>query len=384
MGGQAVSVQGGEMRRGAVALVALPQVAGVAEGEQLHESIANRLGDDGRGRDALAASVAVDDRGMGHAELGARQAVHEHVSRRTAQPIQRPAHRQDRGAADVEPVDLVDARRPHTNGQGARADGDGDLGARRGGEPLRIVEAAQGLRTGWKHDGRGDHRTRQRTAADLVDAGDEPPSLAPERRFALERGTAVSRHVEGCSDASGDSPPGTPSPRCSRMRAALPASRRRKYNLARRTRPLRTSATSAIAGECSGKMRSTPTPAEILRTVNVSSMPPPRRAMHTPSNACSRSFSPSRTRTITRTVSPGLKAVTLALSPSRRISLMRSIRIPSMPLRAYASRWFAHRSGRRSRVSRSASACRHAAILAWSPLNNTSGTLRPRYSGGRV
>src|SRR5207249_2810076 len=133
--------------------------------------------------------------------------------------IQRPAHRQDRGAADVEPVDLVDARRPHTNGQGARADGDGDLGARRGGEPLRIVEAAQGLRTGWKHDGRGDHRTRQRTAADLVDAGDEPPSLAPERRFALERGTAVSRHVEGCSDASGDSPPGPPSPRCSRMRS---------------------------------------------------------------------------------------------------------------------------------------------------------------------
>ena len=40
-------------------------------------------------------------------------------------------------------------------------------------------------------------------------------------------------------------------------------------------------------------MRSTPTPFETLRTVNVSLTPPPRRAIHTPSNACNRSFSPS-------------------------------------------------------------------------------------------
>ena len=58
--------------------------------------------------------------------------------------------------------------------------------------------------------------------------------------------------------------------------------------------------------------------------------------------------------------------------------------VSSMRLRDYASKCFAHKSGRRSRVSRSASACRHVAIRAWSPLNNTSGTLRPRYSGGRV
>src|SRR5690349_11886265 len=64
-------------------------------------------------------------------------------------------------------------------------------------------------------------------------------------------------------------------------------------------------------------MRSTPTPAEILRTVNVALIPAPRRPMQTPSNACSRSLSPSRTRTITRTVSPGSNAGMLVLSPSR-------------------------------------------------------------------
>src|SRR2546425_8959560 len=37
------------------------------------------------------------------------------------------------------------------------------------------------------------------------------------------------------------------------------------------------------------------------------------------------------------------------------------------------SPFFSHKSGLRSRVRRSACAARHAAILSWSPLNNTSG-----------
>src|SRR5205823_1780907 len=42
------------------------------------------------------------------------------------------------------------------------------------------------------------------------------------------------------------------------------------------------------------------------------------------------------------------------------------------------------RSGRRSRVRESACSRRHCAIFAWSPESRTSGTLRPRNSGGRV
>src|SRR2546426_597008 len=74
----------------------------------------------------------------------------------------------------------------------------------------------------------------------------------------------------------------------------------------------------------------TPTPAEILRTVKVALIPAPRRPMHTPSKACSRSLSPSRTRTITRTVSPGSKAGRLVFNPSRSIALSRSIPSPSI------------------------------------------------------
>src|SRR5439155_5643165 len=50
----------------------------------------------------------------------------------------------------------------------------------------------------------------------------------------------------------------------------------------------------------------------------------------------------------------------------------------SARLCVYPSRCFAHRSGRRSRVTRSASAWRHRAICSWSPLNNTAGTSIPR------
>ena len=42
--------------------------------------------------------------------------------------------------------------------------------------------------------------------------------------------------------------------------------------------------------------------------MNVSLTPAPRRAMHTPSYAWSRSLSPSFTRTFTRTVSPARNA----------------------------------------------------------------------------
>src|SRR5215510_4940095 len=58
-------------------------------------------------------------------------------------------------------------------------------------------------------------------------------------------------------------------------------------------------------GELSGKIRSTPTPYEILRTVNVDRAPLETRRMHTPSKACRRVFSPSRIFAHTLIESPG-------------------------------------------------------------------------------
>src|SRR5690348_10800546 len=78
----------------------------------------------------------------------------------------------------------------------------------------------------------------------------------------------------------------------------------------------------SMRGECTGNVRSTPTPYDVLRTVNVSRLPAPLRPMTVPSKTWMRSLSPSTTRTCTRTVSPGLKAGT----PLRSCSAsMRSI-----------------------------------------------------------
>src|SRR5215831_7687313 len=59
--------------------------------------------------------------------------------------------------------------------------------------------------------------------------------------------------------------------------------------------------------ELNGKMRSTPWPKLTLRTVKLPPGPL-RREMTVPSNACTRSLSPSLIFTWTRTVSPGLMA----------------------------------------------------------------------------
>src|SRR6201999_4370312 len=64
----------------------------------------------------------------------------------------------------------------------------------------------------------------------------------------------------------------------------------------------------AMFGECTGKVRSTPTPNEILRTVKVSRMPPFWRRITTPWNTWTRSREPSMTRTWTFRLSPGRKS----------------------------------------------------------------------------
>src|ERR687898_1708068 len=62
----------------------------------------------------------------------------------------------------------------------------------------------------------------------------------------------------------------------------------------------------SILGEWSGNVRSTPTPNDCLRTVNVSRTPAPWRLSTTPSNTWTRRRWPSITWKWTRTVSPAL------------------------------------------------------------------------------
>src|SRR5262245_7278919 len=80
----------------------------------------------------------------------------------------------------------------------------------------------------------------------------------------------------------------------------------------------------AIFGEWTGKVRSTPSPCTMRRTVNISRMPSPRLLMTTPAKICTRSFSPSRMRWCTSTWSPMSNSATSFLSPgssTRAISL---------------------------------------------------------------
>src|SRR6202042_3451818 len=71
------------------------------------------------------------------------------------------------------------------------------------------------------------------------------------------------------------------------------------------TSPSDTTSVLAMIGECTGNVRSTPTPKLTLRTVNVSRTPVPCRRMTAPWNTWTRSRVPSTTRTWTFTESPG-------------------------------------------------------------------------------
>src|SRR3954453_7615805 len=83
----------------------------------------------------------------------------------------------------------------------------------------------------------------------------------------------------------------------------------------------------SIFGECTGNVRSTPTPNDCLRTVKVSRTPAPWRLITTPSKTWMRRRSPSITWKWTRTVSPalncGIPSRSCARSSSSMILLIR-------------------------------------------------------------
>src|SRR5687767_13187187 len=83
-----------------------------------------------------------------------------------------------------------------------------------------------------------------------------------------------------------------------------------------------------MSGEWVWKVRSTPSPEEILRTMKEEFSPRLRLAMTMPSKACTRFLSPSTTLTLTTTVSPGEKSGTLRAR--RLISSCSMVRIRSM------------------------------------------------------
>src|SRR5215204_1334207 len=77
----------------------------------------------------------------------------------------------------------------------------------------------------------------------------------------------------------------------------------------------------SILGECSGNVRSTPTPKDCLRTVKVSRTPSPWRLITTPSKTCVRRRVPSMTWKWTFTRSPAAKRGTRRSCARSRLSM---------------------------------------------------------------
>src|SRR5688500_8697507 len=77
----------------------------------------------------------------------------------------------------------------------------------------------------------------------------------------------------------------------------------------------------SIFGECTGNVRSTPTPKDCLRTVKVSRTPSPWRLMTTPSKTCVRRRVPSMTWKWTFTRSPAAKRGTRRSCARSRLSM---------------------------------------------------------------
>ncbi len=112
--------------------------------------------------------------------------------------------------------------------------------------------------------------------------------------------------------------------------------------MARRTSPRAATSIRSILGECSGNVRSTPTPNDCLRTVKVSRTPWPWRLITTPSNTCVRRRVPSITWKWTRRRSPASNAGTRRSWVRSRLSIAvlisgyaaRHMRMAGRPARA--------------------------------------------------
>ena len=132
-----------------------------------HHSVPGHLRDDGRGRDRVAAGVALDDRSLDDAEAGHVERVHQQEVGSVRQRGHRPLHGQIGGAQDVEAVDLPRihaAHRPRARGQ---PDAVGQSLALPLREALRVVDPG-GVETVPEDHRPRHHRAAERTPSHLV------------------------------------------------------------------------------------------------------------------------------------------------------------------------------------------------------------------------
>ena len=206
-----------------------------------------------------------------------------------AEPCNGASHREVGGVIDVDRVDLAHGRGADADGDGAAADERREPIPLERGQRLGVTDARNPAGVGLHDHGRRDDRTARRRHADLVDADDAHGAIAPPVVLESKRGDARRQwRGSGCAwPSAGDSVAraGRARSQASRVRrsrrvAALPTRLRRKYSWARRARPWRTTSIFSIRGLLTMKVRSTPTPLAILRTVIDRAMPAAAQAHH--------------------------------------------------------------------------------------------------------
>ena len=149
--------------------------------------------------DELLGWVAIDDRPGRIFDRGAVQAVDPDHFGPCGELLDRPPHREQRCLQDVQRVDLGHAAFGDGPGDGARADHDRELLAHRRGQELGIAQTANAP-LGIENHRRRDHRSRQRSPACLVDAGDQ--HAIPARRNSIATASAAIDAVSAASDCA--------------------------------------------------------------------------------------------------------------------------------------------------------------------------------------
>jgi hypothetical protein len=108
--------------------------------------------------------------------------IHEHMLRWPRQCFDCAPHRQQARMIDVDGVDLLDRRDTEADTGRFRPNLFGQLFARFGVEPLRVVDTVDlGLRR--KHDGGGHDRTGERSHTHFVDACDVAHARLPQQQL---------------------------------------------------------------------------------------------------------------------------------------------------------------------------------------------------------
>src|ERR1700680_3486338 len=174
--------------------VVIPNILWIAHGEPRHQQVASDFGQDGCARDAEAARISVNDRGVRNRKRAHHLTIYHNVIRPYAQAAERSLHREHARLVDVDAVYLTHRGGAEGEGDCTLSYLDGEAEALLVRQPLRVVHTSDSAGIGRHYDRASQHRASDRTSADLIDTSEHRTFLGSE--VPLDGGPALPpRHV---------------------------------------------------------------------------------------------------------------------------------------------------------------------------------------------